>query len=225
MLNGEIDRILKESRPTGWVLEPAAKKILALADIPVPKGALVSSPAEARQTADNLGFPLAAKVVSPEILHKSEHGGVRVGLNDEEALLATLEAFSKLEGFSGMLVEQMVPGMELIVGAKVDPQFGPVILLGIGGTGVEIYQDTALRMAPLVADDVASMVNCLGAKELLFGYRGAEPVNMAKLGELLLAFSDLVMAMGEQIESIDLNPVMASSRDCVVADARIILRR
>jgi hypothetical protein len=122
-----------------------------------------------------------------------------------------------------MLIEPMVSGIELIVGAKNDHQFGPVLLLGAGGTGVEIYRDVALRMAPIGEKDVHSMLACLKARKLLEGYRGAAPVSRGALVKLMLAFSDLAMALEEEFESIDLNPVMCSADGCVVADARIML--
>jgi acyl-CoA synthetase (NDP forming) len=124
-----------------------------------------------------------------------------------------------------MLVENMASGVEVIVGAKRDYQFGTIILLGIGGTAVEIYRDTAIRMAPLSERDVRGMVNNLKARALLEGYRGSEAVNMAALVDMMLAFSDLAMTLGDRFESIDLNPVMCSGQDCIVADARIVLAR
>jgi acyl-CoA synthetase (NDP forming) len=111
------------------------------------------------------------------------------------------------------------------VGAKVDYQFGPVILLGIGGTGVEIYKDSALRMAPLQERDVRSMVGNLKAHALLEGYRGAEPINLEDLTHLMLTFSQLVMDLQEHVESVDLNPVKCSPRKCIIADARVMLMK
>jgi acyl-CoA synthetase (NDP forming) len=119
----------------------------------------------------------------------------------------------------------MAGGIELIVGAKIDDQFGPVILMGLGGTGVEIYQDVAIRMAPLVQPDVKSMIDSLKGRRLLDGYRGADAVDRTKLTRTLLNFSKLVMEIQDQIESIDLNPVLCSAQACVVADARIILNK
>ena len=123
-----------------------------------------------------------------------------------------------------MLVEEMVSGVELIVGAKHDYQFGPVVLFGIGGVWVEIYRDVVLRMAPLSQRDIDSMVKCLKARPLLEGYRGTHPVHLEKLNKLLVTFSDLVLDLESEIESIDLNPVICSSERCVVSDARIILQ-
>jgi hypothetical protein len=106
----------------------------------------------------------------------------------------------------------------------MDYQFGPVILLGVGGTGVEVYQDTSIRMAPIDQKDVRSMMNGLAAHKIIEGYRGAPPINMKCLTETLLMFSEVVMALEGIFESIDLNPVICSSDACVVADARIILK-
>jgi acyl-CoA synthetase (NDP forming) len=223
VLKQEINAVLSASRETGWVLEPEAKRLLSLAGIPVPVFAWAKSADEALRFAEETGYPVVAKVVSPLVVHKSDSGGVIVGIADQQELRAAFEGFSAVEGFSGILVEEMVSGIELIIGAKMDFQFGPVILLGMGGTGVEIYGDTTLRMAPLSQRDVESMVKGLKAHRLLEGYRDTEPVNMKELTRMLLAFSDLVMNMVDRIESIDLNPVMCSARACVVADARIML--
>jgi acyl-CoA synthetase (NDP forming) len=114
--------------------------------------------------------------------------------------------------------------MELIVGAKVDYQFGLVILFGIGGIWTEIYRDVILRMAPLSERDTDAMIGCLKARLLLQGYRGASSVNLEEIKKMLIAFSDLVMGLENLIESIDLNPVICSPTRCVVADARIMLK-
>jgi hypothetical protein len=111
----------------------------------------------------------------------------------------------------------------MIIGAKIDDQFGPVVMLGMGGTGVEIYQDISFRMAPVNPEDVPSMITCLKGGRLLSGYRGGVVVNRDELTRTLICFSEFVMAAAEMIESIDLNPVMCSAERCVVADARIIL--
>ena len=118
----------------------------------------------------------------------------------------------------------MVSGTEIIVGSKVDYQFGPVVLLGLGGTGVEIYRDISLRMAPLSGVDIQNMIRCLKAHRLLEGYRGSKPVHLSKLTELLLTLSGLAMELETLVESIDLNPVICSSTRCAIADARIILK-
>ncbi len=225
MLSTLAQKILSDSRPRGWVLEPDAKLILREAGLAVPKNRFAKTKEDALQSAEALGYPLVAKVVSPAVLHKTEVKGVAVGIEDDRELQAVVARFSAIEGFAGVHLEQMAGGVELIVGAKIDNHFGPVILMGIGGTAVEIYQDVAIRMAPLVQADIASMILSLKGRKLLEGYRGGEAVDQAKLTRTLLDFSKLVVDMQDDIESIDLNPVLCSPEACVVADARIILHR
>ncbi len=225
MLKKEITEILEASRQNGWVLEPDAKALLRSYGIGVPRFVCAVGMEEALQFVLKHGFPVVAKIVSPKILHKSDVGGVVPGIESDEQLHDTWERFSKMEAFAGMLVEEMGFGRELMIGAKVDEQFGPIILFGMGGTEVEIYRDTVLRMAPLQEKDVSSMIKNLKAHQLLEGFRGSKPVNKEALTKALLAFSDLVMDVHESIESIDLNPVLCSPEKCVVADARIMLRK
>jgi succinyl-CoA synthetase beta subunit len=225
MLKKEFKAIIMTSKEFGWVLEPDAKRLLSLSGIDVPKFLWAKNSEEAAQFAGKIGYPVVAKLVSPKALHKSDVHGIVLGINSDEELGEAFGRFSSFEGFAGMLVEEMVSGVELIVGAKVDYQFGPVILLGMGGTAVEIYKDTTLRMAPLKEADVESMLKGLKARELLKGYRGSQPVNLKELTRTLMVFSGLVMDLEGTFESIDLNPVMCSSTRCVVADARIIIKK
>jgi len=224
LLTTEGKILLSESKERGWVLEPDAKKILADAGLDVPEFRYAKTEADALKGAAEIGYPLVAKIVSPNALHKSDVGGVVVGIETEETLQEVYERFSRFEEFLGVYLEEMASGLELIVGAKIDPQFGPVVLMGMGGTSVEIYQDTAIRMAPITADDVLSMVNSLKARRLMQGYRGAEAVNIDKLALTMIAFSELVMEMSDVIESVDLNPVMCTAKTCVIADARIMMK-
>jgi len=221
----EMLQIVEAARADGWVLEPDAKRLFRLAGFDVPRLTVARTPEEADRFAREIGYPVVAKVVSPRILHKSDVGGVVVGIADAGRLEEVFRRFRGIEGFVGMIVEETVSGIELILGAKIDFQFGPMILLGMGGTGVEIYQDVALRMAPLSGKDVHAMIAGLKARRLLEGYRGAEKVDRDKLTETVLAFAAMVMELRERIASIDINPLLCSSRRCVVADARIILGR
>ena len=225
MLKNEISDILSTSKPIGWVLEPHAKRIFSLAGMDTSRFIWTTEVEEAVKYARDLGYPVVAKVVSPKILHKSDKDGVVVGVRTDEALRETFRRFSQMEGFVGILVDEMVSGIELIVGAKIDDQCGPVILLGIGGIGVEIYKDVTIRMAPLGSNVADSMMKCLKAHQLLEGYRGSKPVDAAKLNQLLVNFSILAADLQEHVESIDLNPVMCSPTRCVVADARIMLKK
>jgi len=224
LLKKGIRDILSASKDVGWVLEPDAKRLFSMAGLNVPRFTMSTTVEEAVRFAHEIGYPIVAKVVSPRIVHKSESDGVAVGISSDEELTETFSRFSRFEGFVGVLVEEMIAGVELMVGAKIDYQFGPVILLGIGGTGVEIYRDITMRMAPLRQRDVESMVRGLKAGRLLEGYRGSKPINLSELTRLLITFSGLVMELEDLIESIDLNPVICSSTKCVVADARIMLK-
>jgi len=223
MLKTAISETLNSATESGWVLEPDAKHLLRTAGLKVPAFKVCPEVSEAVAWAGKIGYPVAAKVVSPKAMHKSELKGVVVGIGDDDALREAYKHFRRIDGFCGMLVESIAAGVEVIVGAKIDYQFGPIILIGIGGTAVEIYQDTAIRMAPLIERDVWSMVGSLKARRLLEGYRGSEAVSMEALVETMLTFSDLVLTLGERFESIDLNPVMCSAEDCIIADARIVL--
>jgi succinyl-CoA synthetase beta subunit len=225
MLSTTAKRILEASRDRGWVLEPDANQILRENGLPVPAYRYATTADEALRAATDIGYPLVAKVVSSSVLHKSDVEGVALGIDSDKGLKAAFSRFSRIDGFRGVLVEEMADGLELIVGAKIDFQFGPVMLLGLGGTGVEIYQDVAIRMAPLAPADVRAMVHSLKGRRLLEGYRGAAAVDMAALERTLTGFADLVVEMQAFIESVDLNPVICSAEACVIADARIMVRR
>jgi len=224
VLTEVIEKIVSDAKGTGWILEPQAKRLLSLAGLEVPRFFSAATVEEAIRFAKEIGYPLVGKVVSPKVIHKSEKNGVELDIHSDRKLRETFHRFSKIEGFVGMLVEEMVSGIELIVGAKNDYQFGPVVLFGIGGVWVEIYRDVVLRMAPLSQRDIDSMVRCLKARPLLEGYRGSHPVDLEALNKLLLAFSDLVMDLEPKMESIDLNPVICSSERCIVSDARVMLK-
>ena len=223
VLKKEIKAILERSKPNGWVLEPDAKRILEVSGIPVPHYKVAHSVAEAITAAEEIGFPVVAKLVSPAVIHKSEVRGVAVGIRSDQEIRSVFKRFANHKAFAGMLVEAQGAGLELIVGGKIDGQFGPVVMLGIGGTSVEIYKDTALRMAPIDADDVRSMINSLSAGKLLYGYRGEPAIDIQALIGLLTAFSGLLMKLADHVASIDLNPVFCTPNGCLVADARIIL--
>ena len=136
MLTDQAQRILAASKRRGWVLEPDAKVMMREAGLSVPVFGYATSVEDAMRLAGEIGYPLVAKVVSTTVLHKSDVGGVILGIENEPALQEAFSRLGRLDGFSGVLVEGMQSGLELIIGAKIDPQFGPVILLGIGGTGV-----------------------------------------------------------------------------------------
>ena len=224
MLTKKMEKILQKSKEAGWVLEPDAKTIFAEYGLAVPRYSWTHSAEEAITFANEIDYPVVAKIISPNVIHKSDVGGVVTGIKTDRELRHAIERLKSLDGFKGVLIEETVNGVELITGAKNDMQFGPVVLFGIGGTGVEIYNDVSLRMAPLSKMDVQDMARCLKASKVLEGYRGKPPVKMDELSKLLVSFSNLVMELEPYFESIDINPLMCSPERCVIADARIMLK-
>jgi succinyl-CoA synthetase beta subunit len=225
MLSETAARILEDSRKYGWVLEPEAKRLFSDAGFDLPDFQWVRTEDEAIAAGESIGWPVVAKIVSPDVVHKSDSGGVAVGIDGPEAMREVFGSFQDIEGFDGVLVEEMLTGIELIIGGKVDGQFGPVVLAGMGGVGVEIYKDTAIRMAPVEEDSVGSMLDDIEASSILYGHRGSAGVDMDKLKKLIADFSNLIVEMADLVESIDLNPVMCTDEKCVIADARIILKK
>jgi len=216
--------IVESSISRGWILEPDAKRLLSSAGLKVPRGLKTSDPDRAASFLIEHGGPVVMKVVSPKILHKSEFRGVVTGVSDEGRLREEFARLHALDGAEGVLVEETAGGIELILGAVNDYQFGPVVLLGFGGTGVEIYRDTTMRMSPVSGDDVRAMTAELKARPLLEGYRGGRGVHMDSLVEDVIHFSRLASALEDVFDSIDVNPLMCGPEGCVAADARIMLR-
>jgi len=217
-------KIIENSRPLGWVLEPEAKKILSDQGFDIPDFVLTGSLEIANDFLHKSTGPVVAKAVSKKILHKTEFQAVVTGIVEAKILEKQMERLIALDGCENILVEEMVPGLEIIIGAKNDFQFGPVVVLGIGGTSVELYNDTAIRMAPLQSRDVYSMVESLKARQVFEGYRGNPGVNMEVLENLMVKFSHFIMDLEKDFDSIDLNPVICTQDRCVIADARIMLR-
>ncbi|HCY84278.1 MAG TPA: acetyl-CoA synthetase [Desulfobacteraceae bacterium] len=222
-LTQEDKAIIEHSRSRGWVLEPDAKAILGNAGLGLPRRLVTNDIDEAFEFMEDVNMPVAAKAVSGSILHKTEHRAVSLNIDSRERLENEMARLLTLDGCSTVLVEEMVTGLELFVGAKNDAQFGPVVILGMGGTGVEIYNDTAVRMAPLTQTDVLSMADSLKAAALLTGFRGGSGIDMKGLCGLVVRFSHLAMAMEKDFQSMDLNPVICGPDGCTVADARIML--
>ncbi|MBT3176281.1 MAG: acetate--CoA ligase family protein [Desulfobacula sp.] len=224
MLKKNHKKIIDQSKSLGWVLEPDAKALMKSQGFDIPDFILTNSFGAADVFLKDCKGPIVAKAVSKKILHKTEHNAVVTGIFSSDHLKTEMERLLKLEGCENILVEQMVQGIEIIIGAKNDFQFGPVIVFGIGGTSVEVYNDTAIRMAPVKPADVFSMVGSLKAKKLITGYRGKPGVNMKIFTDLMVKFSHLIMELENDIESVDLNPVICTMDRCVIADARIILQ-
>jgi acetyl-CoA synthetase (ADP-forming) len=223
-----INQVKSEGRKT--LLETEAKTICAEYGIGVPKFDLAKSETEAALQADKIGYPVVLKIVSPDIIHKSDAGGVLVNLKNATDVASgyrkIIENANKYKADAkivGILVQEMAPqSTEVIVGAIKDPQFGQTVMFGLGGIFVELLKDVNFRVAPLTTEDAKEMITQLKAYPLLKGYRNTSPADIDALVEILCCTSRLVMDNSE-IKELDLNPVMAYPKGAKVVDARIIL--
>jgi len=214
------------------ITEEDAKSILKKYKISVPGFSLVNSSQQATKDAKKLGFPLVMKVVSPQILHKTDVGGVKVGIDnvaDVKKIFNDMYGrLSKKKGVDvkGILLEKMVPkGVELIVGIQNDPQFGPVIMVGLGGVLTEIFKDVAFRMLPITTADAKSMLNELNSFKILKGFRGSEPVDLNMLAKALVQIGKIGVDNADYINSVNFNPIVVYPKSYNVVDAKIILNK
>jgi acyl-CoA synthetase (NDP forming) len=223
-----IDSAKSEGRTI--LTEVESKQILEEAGIPTARAELASTRKRAVTAARKMGFPVALKILSPQISHKSDIGGVRLNLASEEEVASAfdkiVEAARRAEPdatVQGVSVQKMArPGVEVIMGMTKDPQFGPVLMFGLGGIFVEVLKDVAFRIVPLVPRDAHQMIREIQGFPVLQGYRGQEPADLDALEKMLLQLSEFVEAHPE-IEELDLNPIFAYGDGAVAVDARIVL--
>ena len=223
-----LDAFRAEGRSS--LTAPEGKQICDAYGIAVPQEGLASSAAEAGKLAAAMGFPVVMKIVSPDILHKTEAGGVIVGVGSAEeaskayaTILKNAKAYKADAKVIGVQVQQLIKGgQEVIVGAVTDPSFGKLVAFGLGGVLVEVLKDITFRLAPATRDDALSMLDGIAAAEMLKGVRGADPVNRDALAKLIVSVSQLVSDFPE-ISELDLNPVFASKAGAIAADVRIVV--
>jgi acyl-CoA synthetase (NDP forming) len=224
--------IISQARREGRkaLLETEAKTICMEYAIPVTTFKLAKSEEEAAEFAGQIGFPVVLKIVSPDIIHKSDAGGVMVNLkNTAEVrsaygkILENAKKYNSAAKIVGVLVQEMAPqSTEVIVGAIKDPQFGQTLMFGLGGIFVELLNDVTFRIAPITQEDAHEMVIKVKAYPLLKGYRNTPPADIDAIINVLLNTSKLVMDYPE-IKELDLNPIMAYEKGAKTVDARIIL--
>ncbi len=223
-----MSQVQKEGRK--FLFETEAKSILREYDIPITDFRLASNPQEAAKYADELGYPVVLKIVSPDIMHKSDVGGVIINLNSREDVLKAYEKiFSNVRKSNakakllGILVQRMAPqSTEIIIGAIKDPQFGPALMFGLGGIFVEVLKDVSFRIAPIDRDEAREMITEVKAYPLLKGYRSMPQVDVGAIVDILLKTSKLIMDH-QNIKELDLNPIMVYEKGAATVDARIIL--
>ncbi|WP_062430185.1 acetate--CoA ligase family protein [Herbidospora daliensis] len=231
-MSAEVREILDKARAEGRtaLTAPEGKLVCDAYGIATPGEGLATSADQAVELAASIGFPVVLKIVSPDILHKTEAGGVLVGVGSAEAvragydqIIANAQAYDAGAVIDGVQVQQMVGGgHEVIIGAVTDPTFGKVVAFGLGGTLVEVLKDVTFRLAPLTVHDSLAMLDDIKAAEVLRGARGAAPADRAALSTMIERVGALVADFPD-IAEVDLNPVFASANGAVAADVRIIL--
>jgi len=213
--------------------ESRSKEILQAYGIPVTKEKLARSAGEAATVAESIGYPVVLKIESPDILHKTEAGGVLLNLNDAAAVKEGYELITKrahsynpAARLDGVLVQEMLsPGLEVILGVKKDPLFGPTVLFGLGGIFVELLKDVSMRAAPLRENDARAMIEEIQGKALLDGLRGQPPRDREALVSILMKLSRLAVELSDEIAELDINPLVlyAGGEGAVAADALVVL--
>jgi len=229
----DVSHIIAESLRSGsYVLEPYAKTICANYGIPVTRFKVAKNRKEAVKSADELGYPVVLKIISPDIVHKNDAGGVVLNINTpnevrkaHREILANIKEYKPDAEIFGILVEEMVaPSTEIVVGGIRDPQFGPTLMFGLGGIFVEILRDVTFRICPIARRDALEMISEVKGYQILKGYRGQPAVDINRIVEILLGTSKLIMDYPE-IKEIDLNPVIVYEKEAKVVDSKIILQK
>lgn len=223
-----FNEVRKEGRK--YLLEPEAKTICREYGIPVTKFAVAKNEMEATQFAGKIGFPVVLKIVSPDVIHKFDVGGVVLSLNSKtevrnayNEILRNVKKHKPNAKILGVLVQEMAPqSTEVIVGATKDPQFGPALMFGLGGIFVEVLKDVTFRIAPISESDAKEMITEVKAYPILKGYRGQPPADVEAIVNILLNTSRLVTEH-QEIKELDLNPIMVYEKGAKTVDARIIL--
>ena len=227
-----VKDVISSARDAGRQLltEVESKQLLLDAGFPTTSAMLATSREEATRLSREIGFPAVLKITSPDIAHKTDVGGVKLGLSNEDEvglafdeMMGTIRSGHPEAEIQGVSVQSMArPGIELVMGMSKDPQFGPVLMFGLGGVLVEVLRDVAFRIVPLTPRDAKDMIREIKGFPLLDGYRGQEPVDISVLEESLLKLSRFVDDR-PMIKELDLNPVFAYSDGLTVVDARIVL--
>src|ERR1700741_3157677 len=227
-----VRKLLDQAKAAGRsaLTAPEAKGICEAYGIALPKEGVAANAAEAARLASSIGFPVVMKIVSPQIMHKTEAGGVVVGVKSAEAaqeafntIVANARRYKSDATIDGVQVQQMLAGgQEVIIGAVTDPAFGKLVAFGLGGVLVEVLKDITFRLAPATREDALSMLDGIAAAQILKGVRGAPPVDAQALATMIVNVSQLVADFPE-IAELDLNPVFATPRSATAADVRVVL--
>lgn len=212
--------------------ELEAKAFLEKYNIPFPKRGLARNEEEAIKISRKIGYPVVLKIVSPDIIHKTDVGGVKVGINSDDELKKAFREITETvrrkrpdAKIDGILIEEMIKGgYEVIIGGIQDPTFGPVVMFGgLGGIYVELFKDVTFRLAPISEDEAEEMIKETKGYRILTGFRGEEPANVELLKKLLVKTSQILIEHPEILE-LDLNPVRIFKDKAAVLDAKILVK-
>jgi acyl-CoA synthetase (NDP forming) len=223
-----LDEVKREGRSI--LTEFESKRILKQIGVPVVETRLAKNQKEAVSISQGIGFPVVLKITSPDVVHKTDSGGVKLGLKNAsevkkayDDILKSVKKKYPRALIHGISVQKMVPpGTEVIIGTSKDPQFGPVIMFGLGGVFVEVLKDVSFRVIPVGRRDAQEMIQEIKGFALLRGFRGSEPANISALVGMILKISKLINE-NPQIREMELNPVLAYKDKALAVDARIIL--
>jgi len=214
------------------LLEPEAMALMAMVGVPTPSFHLANSVEEAQKIAEALGYPIVLKVVSPDIIHKSDVGGVKLNILNQDQVSEKFKEIQKSvyekapkARIFGIMVQKMFPSAtEVAIGALRDKQFGPALMFGLGGIFIEILKDVSFRIAPVDKDDALEMIEEIKGYPLLLGYRGSPKLDINSIVDAIVIISELMMNIDE-IDQLDLNPILVYPSGLIAVDVRIILSR
>lgn len=225
-------KLIDQSRHLGSMGEVLTRPLLEAYGIPLVPANIAENEDDAIRVANEIGYPVVMKINSPDILHKSDLGGIRLDLNDAasvrqayQEMISTVQTKMPNARIEGVLIEATAPkGQEVIIGMKRDPGFGPVMMFGLGGIFVELFKDVSFRVSPLTRNDAYDMIQSTRAGKLLTGYRGQKPADLDAVVDTILRLSQLALNF-EEIEEIEINPLLVLEKGCLALDGRVILKQ
>ena len=233
LLSIKIQEIIEKARSEDrtFLLEPESKEIMKILEITTTEYQVATDKSEAKLIARKIGYPVVMKIVSPQVIHKTDAGGVKLNLNSDNEVTAAFDEITRnarnyntKADIRGVLIEKMVKSStEIIIGVTRDPTFGPAIMFGLGGIFVELLKDVSFRIAPITQSDAKEMINEIKALPMLQGFRGGPNVDLKNIVETLLKVSKFTIDYIDDILEVDLNPIFAYDDHLLTVDARVIL--
>lgn len=227
MLSEEVDvprirEIIDGIKTSGYIAPDLVRALLTCAQIPVVPEHVSNSKDELIAFSNQIGYPVVAKVVGP--VHKSDVGGVALNVRNAEHLALEFDRMMKIKDAKAVMVQKMISGTELFIGAKYEPRFGHVVLCGLGGIFVEVLKDVTSGLAPLSRDEAFSMIRSLRGYKIIKGTRGQKGLNEQRYAEIIMRLSTL-LRYATEIKEMDINPLLADEKDVVAVDARILIEK